>query len=212
MKHLKLYENFKTKTQFHNFEYQDLGDYFDFIYNKNGDDTLEQYREEYKYDIAGSGVEIPDDDDEINESDDFKKWLAYELEYTFDKVKRKIMNHFDFEKINIWRAMTVDNKWFENIKKKDNISLGIYWSYLEEQAEAHWGYNTDGKNISIIIKSSVTEKQINIKKTLMSNLHYSLGNDESEIRLIEGTPLKIEGLVIENKKIKSIFKNKIYKA
>lgn len=153
-----------------------------------------------------------EDFDEIIESEDFKLWLDYESEVLLSKAAERLEEVIDWNgNITIWRKIRVDDNWFKHLITQGN-RLGIYWSWDEHAAEAHWGYNIKDKYNNVLIKSSINEKYVDWEKTLVLNAELS-SEEEKEIRLFKNTPLKIEGLWINNEEIDiTPIKNKVFKA
>lgn len=171
--------------------------------------NLEDYAYAYKYEV---GLEDKEDE-EIIESEDFKLWIENEIENKYDDAVSRLEDiPRENGKIRIWREIAVDKNWFEHFKKEGK-RLGIYWSFDRNAAEAHWGYNQDGKNIYAKIEAIVDEKYIDWVDTIKCNLNFYTGEEEKEIRLFKNTPIKIEKLWInlEEQDISAI-KNKIFKA
>jgi len=150
--------------------------------------------------------------DEIQETEDFKKWLEYEVEVRFENAVDEIQDHIDYDgTIEIWREMTVDKNWLEHLIKQGK-HLGIFWSFEEGTAEAHWGKFGSGQ-VKVKIKSITKEDYIDWKGTLIANMDPSIGEDEKEIRLARGTPIKIEEIEMDGKTLDIIpIKDKIFKA
>lgn len=97
--------------------------------------------------------------------------------------------------ISIYREMTVPANYEEHLLKQAK-HIGIYWTWNSEGAEAYWGKSEHTH--TAIIKSSVKEYYIDWKTTLLANCNLSL-SEEEEIRLIKGTPLKIENVIMRGK-------------
>ena len=57
------------------------------------------------------------DEDEILESDRFKKWLKYEAEYKIENFISEIQDYFNGDTITIWREMTVPMDWVKGLSK-----------------------------------------------------------------------------------------------
>lgn len=94
--------------------------------------------------------------------------------------------------ISIYREMTVPANYEEHLLKQAK-HIGIYWTWNSEGAEAYWG-KQEHKH-KVLLKSSVKEYYIDWKTTLLANCNLSL-SEEEEIRLIKGTPLKIERIIM----------------
>ena len=153
-------------------------------------DNYERFIENYQYEE--NKVDI--DKDEIEESEDFKNWFKYELQYRYDDVIDKLNDVISSNNtIDIWRMMTVDDNWINNLHQKGK-HLGIYWSWDENSAEAHWG--NSGQRITL--NSNVREAYVNWVDTIQLNMDISLGEEEKEIRLFKNTPIKIIEMMDEN--------------
>lgn len=158
--------------------------------------------DQYKYE--DDYVDNDTDFDEFSEDDEklknFEDWLRYEFEYRFDEQKRtyEILFSNGHGKMTLFRAMDVPRKWITSLSQ-GNRKLGIYWSYEEDAAEAHWG---SGRGIQILIQTSVTEDQIDFEGTFAANLQPSTGEEEKEIRLNEGEKIPLEALWVKDKEIK----------
>jgi len=153
-------------------------------------DEYERFIENYQYEENKTDV----DKDEIEETDDFKNWFRYELKYLYDDVVDKLNDVILDNTIDIWRMMTVDDNWISNLHQKGK-HLGIYWSWDENAAEAHWG---NGGQKRVTLKSNVREEYVNWDDTIKLNMNISLGEEEKEIRLFKNTSIKIIEILDEN--------------
>jgi tRNA nucleotidyltransferase/poly(A) polymerase len=177
-------------------------------------DNYERFIESYQYEENMVDV----DKEEIEKTEDFKNWFKYELSARYDDAVERITNNLKPDgTIDIWRRITVDdeeNRWISHLADAGK-HLGIYWSWDERSAEAHWGDTTKSSNA--LIKSSIKEEYIDWRNTLYANMDMSLGEDEREITLFKNTSLKIEELYIDNKDVMtsdfaSAIKNKTFYA
>ena len=161
-------------------------------------DDYKRYIEYYQYE----NNLILADEEEIEQSEDFKNWLTYELRARFDDVINNIKNKIKPDgTIDIWRRITVDDIWTNHLLQAGK-HLDIYWSWDERAAEAHWG---DSKKYSdALIKSSIKEQYIDWDNTIEANMNYSLGEDEKEITLFKNTSLKIEELNIDGQDVEDV--------
>lgn len=157
-------------------------------------DGYERYLEYFKYE---HGLE-DQENDELEQHPELKNWLRNALYDRYEEAYTNIYNKIKSDNtIDIWRKMTVDQEWLERLPYSGK-HLGIYWSWDERAAEAHWGQWDKQK---ILIKSSVREEYINWHDTIMLNMDISLGEEEKEIRLFKNTRLKIEELYIDGENI-----------
>jgi len=162
-----------------------------------------KYKEESIYDNEDSM-------EEVLESNDFKEWIKYEIEYLIDDTKNKLSTYIKNNKINIYRKIYVNNNWINNLN--DVKRLGIYWSYKKDAAEPHWGYNNKEKPNLITLESEINQDYIDWIETIKMNMNPSY-EEEKEIRLFKNTPLKITNIYLNDKSINiDNIKNKIFKA
>lgn len=73
--------------------------------------------------------------------------------------------------------------------------VGIYWSWDENSAECHWG--TGGP--SVTLHGVINKSNVDWEGTLYANMFPSLGDEEKEVRLIEGTQFELEGIQYDEK-------------
>ena len=84
--------------------------------------------------------------DIIYNSVDFYIFVKNELEQQLEEAKENIYNRIDnSNNIKLYRAMTVDDNWLLHLKTQGK-RIGIFWSWDEEYAEAHW-VDTSKKNV-----------------------------------------------------------------
>jgi len=146
------------------------------------------------------------EDEEVEELEEFKNWLEIEMEDKFDGAKLEIENLIEDGRITIWRMITVHKKWLDNFIKKGK-HLGIFWSWEESAAEAHWSK----EDIEVLFQCTIDERQVEWVETIIANMHPSLGEDEKEIRLVKNTRLKLDKLTIANEEYDiSKFKNRVF--
>ena len=134
-----------------------------------------------------------EDIQEIAETEEFKNWFEYELEYRFENLKDKFDELTDEnDNIKLYRAMSVSSDYLDKLKNNQVKRIGEYWAFNPDKAEAHW---MDAKmKDEIIIESEINEKYIDWENTFRLNLEHENFNDEEEIRLYKNTPLKILNL------------------
>lgn len=95
--------------------------------------------------------------------------------------------------VDIYRAMKVNDDYISHLSKEGK-HLGIYWTYDERHAEAHWGnYGTS----DVLLSGTVTDTSVDWKATLLLNMNYSLGDEEKEIRLYKGVPIDLRSIKID---------------
>lgn len=139
------------------------------------------------------------DEDDILDTDGFKKWIKYEVEYKIDDFIRSIDDYFDSDgTITIWREMTVKMEWVKNLATTGK-RLGKFWSWEKGAAEAHWG--AGGDVVTVLLKTSVREEYVDWNQTIEANINPQIGEDEKEITLFKNTPIKIEALLVNDENV-----------
>tara|TARA_R110000796_G_scaffold58413_4_gene134879 strand:- start:30084 stop:30737 length:654 start_codon:yes stop_codon:yes gene_type:complete len=170
----------------------------------------------FKYEMQGDYNLTPEekeslmdmDEDDVVELDRFKKWVFYEVESKIENFIDDIQHYIDGDTITIWREMTVDDKWIQSLPREAK-RLGMYWSYEQDAAEAHWG----GAGKRIQLQTSINQSYVDWNQTILANIDPQIGEDEKEITLFKNTPIKIEKLMIDNGSVDvSGLRNKIFKA
>ncbi len=204
MRHLYTYDIFLkiNEASFFNFENDDI---LTDKYITNFIET-EDYTEQI-LDFFSEKNEL-DDENEIRNSLEFRKFLKEFLESNLENAKENIDNSISYDnKITIYRAMTVDDNWIEHLKSQGK-RLGIYWTWEENAAETHWG-DYDKKRTAII-EALIDEKYVDWVNTFEVNIHPS-SEEEKEIRLFKNTPLNIKSITIDSEEIDiSQFGDKIF--
>ncbi len=120
------------------------------------------------------------------------KWFKNWAEEQIRDVVHEIDYHFDDDKIKIWRVITAKTNW-DPLKQP----LGVFWSFEENAAEAHWG-KFDKGHVKWKIESEATADQIDWESTIVKNCNPSL-SDEKEIQLKDGVKIPIISLTREEK-------------
>lgn len=77
--------------------------------------------------------------------------------------------------------------------------LGEFWSF--RGGEAHWGHTAQSGSKTVTLLAVVDPALVDWVTTFRRNANYSLGDDESEIALQPGTPLKLIGLAVDSQQI-----------
>jgi GNAT superfamily N-acetyltransferase len=89
--------------------------------------------------------------------------------------------------LDVYRVVTL-----KDIRGLKRRGIGVFWSRDENAAEAHWGNFGPGYQ-KYIIHAQVQEQDVDWEATVWVNLDPSLGEEEKEIRLKEGTHPQILG-------------------
>lgn len=136
----------------------------------------------YKLDINDYESVYELDDLIYFDSTEFHKWLIDNDEFSFAGVNEnffyKCVNWLeDAPKSNgkkiIYRAISLPN----NIDNYNGV--GVYWSYNEKSAEAHWG-NKDAE--SIVIIAEIEPDDISLDETLMKSVWHLNGEEEITVK------------------------------
>lgn len=150
------------------------------------------------------------EDEDLVETPEFFEYVQSELESKFEDVKYDIGHITKGGWITIYRKMTVDPKWLNNLKR--NKHLGIFWSWDKHAAEAHWGsFGKGHREITLI--SRVKEIHIDWVDTFQLNISPSTGEEEREIRLFKNTPIKLIAVWVEGENMDiSEIEDKVFRA
>lgn len=153
-------------------------------------------------------------DVDVNEYENFFESFKYHLTSKVDDVYDEIKDYKRKDgTFEIFRALEVGENWTEHLRTQGK-RLGIYWSMKETGADTYWGDEprTPGytQRVKTVITSSIHENAIDWIATIALQIDHSLGEEESEIRLFKGTPLKI--LAINNEPVDEQIANKTFYA
>ena len=143
-----------------------------------------------------NGIEQEDDTDDAH----YQEWLK---EYTEGKVYDAIgyingsVTTQDGE-IVIYRRITAPTNWVEQ-GGLTSQPLGVFWSWSETAAEAHWG-TFNGDHQEYLIVGSVRMQDVDWLRTLFVNANPST-ESEKEITVNDGATVKfLDVYKIENRK------------
>jgi hypothetical protein len=187
MKHLTLFENFLAESLLSSVNIDSILTP-EFVEDMAAKDEF--FMDMYKHEEGLTDVE----DEDINQ-EDFLNWLEYDLRYKLEELVR----HYRSEVIHngkaiIWRAMTVTSSWLDHLEREGK-HLGIYWTWDPDAADTHWGDYS--KTSKVLIEAEVPENGVDWEKTLIMNIEPFTGDDEKEITLFKGVPLKILSVEID---------------
>ena len=187
MKHLTLFENFITESLLASVNIDSIitPEFVEDMATKD-----EFFMDMYKHEEGLNDVE----DEDINQ-EDFLNWLEYDLRYKLEELVRHYRSEVIHNgKVIIWRAMTVTSSWLDHLEREGK-HLGIYWTWDPDSADTHWGdYSKPSK---VLIEAEVPENGVDWEKTLIMNIEPFTGDDEKEITLFKGVPLKILSVEID---------------
>jgi hypothetical protein len=151
------------------------------------------------------------DNEEITGSEENQYRLKEEIADNYYSVLNDLEDLIENNQIKIYRKISVSNSWTQKLENTER-PLGIYWAWEKDAAEAHWGYDKGLKEVTL--ESSVSIDAIDWITTMQLNIN-PFYNEEKEIRVIAGTPLKL--IAVYDDKDKSLLltpqiKNKTFKA
>lgn len=136
----------------------------------------------YRHDIEPYFDDRSDDDDgnddtpsndEINVA--AKRWAEDVCAETYYNLRRLVRNG----SVPVWRMITAPPNW-----KPGAQPLGIYWSWDEHAAEAHWGsFNDD--HVKWLLHGAIAASDIDWPNTIAHNAYPSY-EEEKEITLRKG--------------------------
>jgi len=174
-----------------------------YIDTQDSRDFLNAYAIDYAYEETREILDPDDDLSDITSSEDFKKWLIYELEIKFEKLYYDIFEDLiDLDGyVILYRSMMVDDNYLNKLQNGEIRRIGRYWSYEFEGAEPHHGYNSEDKQNEIVFETKIKEEFIDWIETFRLNLEHSYYNEEKEIRLFKNTPLNITTILWNGTKI-----------
>jgi hypothetical protein len=118
----------------------------------------------------------------------------------FDRVKEKIMGFIRSGKIKIYRGVnSVEPITKELLKKR---TLGQSWTYDMGSARSYRGSNYGD---DYILQAEIDERYIDWEETIALNTVDVRGNFEREIRMVKGTPMKIERVyAVDGKQLRQV--------
>jgi len=169
---------------------------------------VSQYMAEENDVFYDTEMEDEDETNDIIKSNDFQDWIYFELEHRFTELTYKFNELINNNKITLYRAMTVKKDYIKNLISNKIKHIGIYWSYDEDGAETHWGFNLKITD-TIIYEIKINQQYINWVDTIRLNLEHEYFNEEKEIRLFRNTPVEITNILWNDKNVNVDVINKI---
>jgi len=130
-------------------------------------------------------------EDEVSEHLSKEKGREYAIEHMqelYDESVWRIENELDGE--DCWREITVK----EGVDPTKLTNLGIYWSYDEYAAEAHWAGEGD---VKLTFHARIDLKYVNKEWTVYNNTDPSIGESEKEVNLIQHSPIFVYDVTVE---------------
>ncbi len=164
----------------------------DMVWNEDHDGAWGEMVDNYYLRDTDPDYEYPDDFDDNktkvdHNTEEFKKWFSDWVEERYSEPEYEISSKIKDGKITLYRCITAPKDW----KPTPDRHIGIYWSWSESAADAHWGDFSDG-NVSWIIKGEVPVEYIDWVVTLAMNASPSY-DEEKEVRLKDNAPVTLLG-------------------
>jgi hypothetical protein len=116
---------------------------------------------------------------------EFREWFAEWVEENYSGPEWEINNCFKGGRITLWRCITAPEDW-----TPEGRHPGIYWSYIESAAEAHWGGYGKG-SVGWVMQTTVPDSAIDWHMTLVMAGQPDY-EDEKEVRLKQDYPITID--------------------
>jgi len=144
----------------------------------------------------------PGEGEDPSESEQFKRWLPLYLKSLIDNAEDRILYSATTQagKMIVWRVIVAPADWIQ--KGIFERSLGVFWSWSEGSAEAHWGSFEKSGIVEYLITSSVSLKDVEWDVTLATNADLTQ-EEEREIRVREGTPMPVLGVVASRRGVRT---------
>lgn len=120
------------------------------------------------------------------EGPEFDDWLIRYVDERFGETWANIDHHMVDGKLPIYRVITAPPDW----EPDPNRHPGIYWSWDKRAADAHCGDYKPG-HVKWMMEAIAGIDDIDWEETYFLNIG-DLGDDEREIRLKAGVPIKVE--------------------
>jgi hypothetical protein len=147
----------------------------------------------YEYENKNYDEDDNEDEDEFGEkhlkhdvtSPEFMEWFAGWIEENYSGPEYDITDRVQNGHITLWRCITAPADW-----TPEGRHPGIYWSYIQEAASAHWG-SFGGDQVEWIMQATVPVGAIDWEATLRMAAQPDY-EDEKEVRLEEGFPVVVE--------------------
>jgi hypothetical protein len=213
-KEFKTYKEFINESKEFNFDIKKLIDHTISLLEDSPSGFYTDYAEEFFQmngdiwnELQEKSIEDPEEAFYFIK-DNHLETLQYFIEATIEEYIYDLEIYYENSNISIYREISCDDEYLYKLKEGNVESLGIYWSFEEDTAEAHWA--KAGHDRKILFVASVNGKHIDVEGTLTSWLHPYTGKEERELRILEGSAVSLIEVKEGENKIK--FKNKEYKA
>jgi hypothetical protein len=127
-------------------------------------------------------------------SEPFLRYVISRIRDRIDSADHQISNAIKVGDghINLYRGMSVDENFIKRLSNGDH-RVGIYWTIDPDAAKTYNERSATG-SWEVVLNITVNANHIDWENTLFARIHPMFGDEESEIRLFKGTPLRILGL------------------
>jgi hypothetical protein len=137
-----------------------------------------------------------DDEEEINQA------ARSELDSRWTNFSHEFFNNAEMVGTSLkgWRHIQTKElkKLLTAIKEGKPVSgykgIGIYWSWKQDAAEAHWG----GGGETVVLEALIPLESINRERMAYANMSMSTGEEECEITLKEGQPVEVLKVMMDD--------------
>jgi hypothetical protein len=131
---------------------------------------------------AEAGLDRHGGKDPHNFNSLFNSWCDNAVSEAMWQIRRRI----EGGKLRAWREIRADENW-----TPEQQHPGIYWSWDENTAEAHWGGGHEGHGpVTWMMEALLNPAQINWPITIAMNANPSY-EEEREVRIFPNTPVEI---------------------
>ena len=146
---------------------------------------IEEYIEEIEYLDYENASEIESEEEKESIAKEYLWEIASDNLLRFEHDFENLAEYQD-EKLVLYRELTFKGDYKKHLQRQGK-HLGIYWTFHEGSAEAHWGHFLSGSQSYTLI-GLVDEKTIDWAHTYILN---GTDPDEREIRLVKGSPIQL---------------------
>lgn len=151
--------------------------------------------------LLDQGMEPYGEDGKVDETDPhFQEWLKDYVENRIGEAVEYMASSFTMQngEIVLYRMITAPVNWVEQ-GGLTTRPLGVFWSWDEQAAEAHWGeFNNDTQQYLIVASARVQD--IDWATSIFANANPSY-EDEREVRLNDGASVTFHHVyAIHNRK------------
>lgn len=132
-------------------------------------------------------------DHRIKNSVHFAKYFALRLKdslhETVERLDMDMNNKLAQDRIPIYRSIKVSDEWIDRLSSGRMTRLGTYWSYTREGAQPYWA-SSDELN-EVILEARIDYKNVDWVMTYLMNSQTFGIPQETELRLLKNTPIKL---------------------